>query len=95
MAVSLVEAKCSHQRGTERRRHKLRQFAEMLARSLAGKQLHIGVNHEANQLMKSHLWFPIEYFLRLGDITDQEIYFRRALITCVVLNKFFPIKIDM
>src|SRR4029077_3217236 len=42
-----------------------------------------------------HLWFPIEYFLRFRRPTDQEIHFRRALITCVVFNKFFPIKIDM
>src|SRR6266481_8137887 len=71
------------------------EFAEMLLRRSARKQLHIGIHHDANQFAESHLWFPIEYFLRFRRATDQEIHFRRALITCVVFNKFFPIKIDM
>ena len=54
------------------------------------KQFHVRVNHDADELVKSHFWFPAENFFCFGGITDQEIYFRGTLITWVVFDKFLP-----
>jgi hypothetical protein len=59
------------------------------------EQFHVRVDHDADELVKAHLWFPSENFFSLGRVAHQEIYFRRTLITWVVFDKFFPVEIDM
>lgn len=41
-----------------------RHVTEMFSYSFAGKQFHVRVNHDADELVKSHLWFPTENLLR-------------------------------
>src|SRR5262245_25410350 len=59
------------------------------------KQFDVCVDHDADELVKSHLGFPAKNFFGLGWVTDQKIYFRRTLIAWIVFNKFLPVEIDM
>lgn len=59
------------------------------------EQFHVRVDHDADELVKSHFWFPIKNLSGFGSVAHQKIYFRRALITRVVSDEFLPIKIDM
>src|SRR5438034_1411062 len=45
--------------------------------------------------MESNFRFPIKNFSRFGSVADQMLNFRWSLITWVVFDEFFPIKIDM
>src|SRR5438105_5404985 len=73
----------------------LRQFAEMFSRSSVRKQFHVRVNHDADKLVESYRRFPIENLFGFGSVTDQVLNFCWPLITWVVFDEFFPIKIDM
>ena len=77
------------------RRHSSRHLTEMFSWRFTRKQFHVRVNHDADELVKSHFWFPAENFFRFAGITDQEIYFRWTLITWVVFDKFLLVQIDM
>jgi hypothetical protein len=59
------------------------------------ERFHIRVNHDADELVKTHFWFPIENLSGFGGVPHQQIYFRRHLITEVVSDEFLPIKIDI
>ena len=59
------------------------------------EQFHVRVDHDADELVKSYFWFPIENLFSFGSVSHQQIYFRGALITRVVSHEFFPVKIDM
>jgi hypothetical protein len=46
------------------RYHHSRQFAEMFSGGVAREQIHVRVDHDANQLVEAHFWFPTENLLR-------------------------------
>src|SRR5213082_2400380 len=44
--------------------------------------------------MESHFRLPIQNLLRLGGVTDKQVYFGGPLVPIVVLDIISPIKID-
>src|SRR5439155_7269586 len=67
----------------------------MFSRSSVRKQFHVRVNHDADKLVESYRRFPLENLFGFGSVTDQMLNFCWPLITWVVFDEFFPIKIDM
>src|SRR5438552_17064201 len=67
----------------------------MFSRSSVRKQFHVRVNHDADKLVESYRRSPIENLFGFGSVTDQVLNFCWPLITWVVFDEFFPIKIDM
>src|SRR6516225_2927508 len=55
-------------------------------------QSQVGVDHDANEFLKSDLGFPIQQLLGFARVTDEEIDLRRAFIPRVVFDKLFPVK---
>src|SRR4051812_13528177 len=52
----------------------------------------VGIDHDANQLLKGHLCGPAEALLRLGGIANEQIDFRRSQVACVEGDVFLPVQ---
>src|SRR4029077_10916221 len=72
-----------------------RQFAEVFSGCVVREQIHVRVDHDADQLLESYFRFPIETLLRFRRITEQQVDLGGALVARVVFYELLPIQINM
>ena len=64
----------------------------MLLRRRARKQFDVRIDHDADEFLKSNLGFPIQNFLRLGRIADQQVDLGRPEETLVDGDVVLPVQ---
>src|SRR3989440_2112881 len=67
----------------------------MLPWRVTREQVHVRIDHNAHQFVKSDFWFPAKNFLRLCSVTQKNVHLGWPLISRVVLYELLPIEIGV